>query len=101
MPDTEPAAQPPAEVEVAFPAALGLPEAREAAARLQEALAAAQAGGAALAIEIHEGPAHPAALQLLVAAERSAAAAGLTLRLGPRAAAARATVTPAAPGAAP
>ena len=100
MTAAEPVAEPAAPVALAIPAALPLPEARETARRLLEAVEAARADGRALAVEIEGEHAQPAALQLLVATVRSAAEAGLALHLGPQAAAARAALTPPAPGAA-
>lgn len=73
-------------------AALAPAEARAARDRLAEALTAA--GAAGLALELDEGPVFPCALQLVVAAGRSAEAGGTPLRLGPRATAALAALNP-------
>ncbi len=100
MSEAEPIADPGAAVTAEFAAALPLSEARDTAQRLLEAVATARTEKRALHIEIDGEAAHPAALQLLVAAERSAAEAGVSLQLGERAATARAALTTPASGAA-
>jgi hypothetical protein len=79
--------------EARIAAALGPAEAKTAREGLLAALAAAREGGRPLFVELKGGPAFPCALQLLVAAEKSAAAADVPFRLGPAAAEARDTLT--------
>lgn len=76
-------------------AALRPAEASAARDGLTAALEAAAEAGTALALELDADAdtAWPCCLQLLVAAERSAAARGVSVRLGPRASAARSGLT--------
>jgi len=81
-----------AEATAHIPAALSPIEAGAARTRLLDALGAARSAGTALSVDLDGTPVLPCALQLLAALEKSAAAAGVELRLGPAAKAARADI---------
>ncbi|MEM9145392.1 MAG: hypothetical protein AAGC57_04275 [Pseudomonadota bacterium] len=87
---TKPTGEP---VEFTLAASLRPADAGEVRDNLVAALGKAKESGAPLAIELDEGDALTCALQLVVAAEKSAEASGVPIQLGSRAADARARLS--------